>query len=264
MTTPQGSFSRALTIQRRVVWALFLRETLTRYGRHNIGVLWLFGEPMLFTLGITAVWTLMKLSHASSIPIVAFALTGYSTVLVWRNMPNRLNKAIEIHLGLMHHRNVRPLDIYLARLLLEIGGVTTSFVVLSAVFCSIGWMDPPENVLEVIGGWALMVWFGSALAILVGTISEHSELFERLWHPVTYILIGFSGLGFIVDAMPKAAQQYLVLIPMVNCSEIIREGYFGSLFTAHYDVLYVVTWNCVLSFLAMAGVRSVSRGMTLQ
>lgn len=219
---------------------------------------------MLFTLGITALWSLMHLSHASDIPIVAFALTGYSTVLVWRNMPNRLNKAIEIHLGLMHHRNVRPFDIYAARIALEVGGVTTSFVVLSSVFCSIGWMDPPEDILTVIGGWVLMVWFGASLAVLVGSISEHSELFERLWHPITYIMIGFSGLGFLVDAMPAASQKYLLYIPMVNCSEIIRDGYFGSLFKAHYDVLYVVIWNIVQTYLAMIGVRMLSRGTTLQ
>ncbi|WP_257538998.1 ABC transporter permease [Sphingobium sp. CFD-1] len=256
------ALSRSFAIQCRVIWALFLRETLTRYGRHNIGVLWLFAEPMTFTLGITAIWTITKLSHSSQIPIVAFAVTGYSTVLVWRNMPNRLDKSVEMHLGLMHHRNVRPIDIYIARLMLEIGGVTTSFVVLSLGFSAMGWMALPEDVLKVIWGWVLMVWFGSALAIIVGAISEHSELFERFWHPFTYIMIGFSGLGFIVDAMPHAAQEYLLLVPMVNCAEIIRDGYFGSLFKAHYDVGYVLIWNAVLSLFAMVGVRSITAKVT--
>lgn len=254
--------SRSFSIQCRVIWALFLRETLTRFGRHNIGVLWLFGEPMLFTLGITAIWTLTKLSHSSQIPIIAFAVTGYSTVLVWRNMPNRLDKAVEVHLGLMHHRNVRPIDIYLARLMLEIGGVTTSFVVLAVVFSALGWMALPEDVLKVLWGWFLMVWFGSALAINVGALSERSELFERLWHPFTYIMIGFSGLGFLVDAMPRPAQEYLLLVPMVNCAELIRDGYFGSLFHAHYDVSYILIWNSVLSLFAMVGVRSLTAKIT--
>jgi ABC-type polysaccharide/polyol phosphate export permease len=34
-----------------VLGALLIRELLTRYGRHNIGFLWLFVEPMIFTLG---------------------------------------------------------------------------------------------------------------------------------------------------------------------------------------------------------------------
>ena len=40
------SLLQSWKIQRRVVWALTLREILTRYGRHNIGFLWLFAEPM--------------------------------------------------------------------------------------------------------------------------------------------------------------------------------------------------------------------------
>jgi len=261
---PKGSLASSLTIQARVIHALFLRETMTRYGRHNIGVLWLFAEPMMFTLLILSIWTLLKLSHSSDIPITAFALTGYSTVLLWRNMPNRLEKSIGMHLGLMHHRNVRPIDIYLARLLLEIGGATASFVFLSLTFIGIGWMTPPENVLEVVAGWVLMAWFGSALAMAVGAMSELSEIFERLWHPVTYILVGFSGLGFLVDALPQSGQKYALLVPMVNCLEIIRDGYFGSMFTAHFSVMYILVWNAVLSFLAMLGVRIVSTRDSLE
>ena len=46
-----GRLSDAWRVERRVIWALMLREMMTRYGRHNIGFLWLFAEPMLFTLG---------------------------------------------------------------------------------------------------------------------------------------------------------------------------------------------------------------------
>jgi ABC-2 type transport system permease protein/capsular polysaccharide transport system permease protein len=108
-----SSLGRSLAIQRRVVWALTLREMLTRFGRHNIGFLWLFVEPMLFTLGVTALWTATKAVHGSDLPIVAFAVTGYSSVLLWRNMPSRCINAVTPNLSLLYHRNVRPLDIYL-------------------------------------------------------------------------------------------------------------------------------------------------------
>jgi hypothetical protein len=38
---------------------------------------------------VTALWTATKSVHGSDLPIVAFALTGYSSVLLWRNMPGR-------------------------------------------------------------------------------------------------------------------------------------------------------------------------------
>ncbi len=90
MTASAGpSLRHSLRVQGRVLWALLLREMLTRYGRHNIGFLWLFVEPMLFTLGVAALWTAAKAYQGSNLPIVAFALTGYSSVLLWRNMPGR-------------------------------------------------------------------------------------------------------------------------------------------------------------------------------
>ena len=38
---PPSSLRRSATIQLRVIHALVMREVLTRYGRHNIGFLWL-------------------------------------------------------------------------------------------------------------------------------------------------------------------------------------------------------------------------------
>ena len=81
--------------QWRVLSALVMRELLTRYGRNNIGFLWLFLEPMLFTLAITIFWAATRSIHGSAIPITAFALTGYSSVLLWRNMVGRCINAIE-------------------------------------------------------------------------------------------------------------------------------------------------------------------------
>ena len=51
------SFLHSLAIQLRVIRALLMREVITRFGRHNLGVLWLVAEPMIFTLGVAALWS---------------------------------------------------------------------------------------------------------------------------------------------------------------------------------------------------------------
>ncbi len=259
-----SAFVRASAIQKRVVWALFLREALTRYGRHNIGFLWLFLEPMIFTLGITAFWTITKSVHGSDLPIVPFAITGYSSVLMWRNMPGRLAKAVEPNIGLMHHRNVRLIDIYLARLLLEVAGVTMSFIFLTLFFAGIDWLRFPEDLLEVILGWVLIVWFGMGLGLVIGSLSEQSEVFERLWHPATYLLFPLSGAAFIVDALPKVMQNVVLYLPMVHCVEIVRQGFFGSAFIAHFDMGYVIACNLVLTFIGLLNTGKVARGIVLE
>lgn len=248
-----------MAIQLRVIGALLLREVLTRYGRHNIGFLWLFVEPMLFTLGVTALWTAMKSAHGSNLPIVAFALTGYSSVLLWRNMPGRCTNAIEPNLALLHHRHVKVMDVFAARLLLEVAGVTTSFMTLSILFMTIGWIKLPENVLLVTLGWILLSWFGASLAVTIGALSERSEIVDKLWHPMSYLLFPLSGAAFLVDWLPPKAQAIVLLLPMVHGTELLRAGYFGSAIRSHYDIGYMVTCCLGLSLMALALMRETAR-----
>jgi len=254
-------FAQSWRIQLRVLGALLIREMLTRYGRHNIGFLWLFAEPMIFTLGVTALWTATKSVHGSDLPIVAFALTGYSSVLLWRNMPGRCIGALWSNLALMYHRNIKVLDIYSARVLLEFGGATISFFTLSLVFLMLGWLTPPEDILQIAGGWLLLAWFGGALAIFLGALSHQSELVEKLWHPASYLIFPLSGSAFMVDALPKFAQEIVLYIPMVHGVEIVREGWFGERARAHYDLGYILPLCLVLSLAALLQARHVARNV---
>jgi ABC-2 type transport system permease protein/capsular polysaccharide transport system permease protein len=244
-----------VAVQRRVLGALLIRELLTRYGRHNIGFLWLFVEPMMFTLGVTALWTATKSVHGSDLPIVAFALTGYSSVLLWRNMPGRCIGALEANLSLFYHRNIRALDIYMARIAIEFAGATVSFLVLGLVFILMDWLSPPEDVLTVVGGWLLIAWFGAALAMTLGALSHEFELVDKFWHPISYLLFPLSGAAFLVSGLPPAAREVVLWVPMVHGVEIIRDGFFGSKVEAIYDAGYAATCALVLSAAALIAVR---------
>lgn len=255
----RASIAQSWAIQRRVIGALLMREVLTRFGRHNIGFLWMFVEPMLFTLGVTALWTLVGASHGSDVPIVAFALTGYSSVLVWRNMPSRCIGAVAPNLALMYHRHVRLIDIFAARILLEAAGASCSFFILSIFFIAIGWIQPPEDLLKVIGGWLMLVWFGGSLGLWLGAWNEQTELVEKIWHPMAYLLFPLSGAAFFVDALPKAAQDVVLWLPMTHGVEMVREGYFGSEFKPHYDFKYMAACCAVITIFGLIKVRLVSQ-----
>lgn len=257
--TEHGSTLESAVIQLRVIGALLMREVLTRYGRHNIGFLWLFVEPMMFTLGVAALWTAMKATHGSNLPIIAFAITGYSTVLLWRNMPGRCAGAIGPNLSLMYHRNVKVLDVFLSRIILEIAGTTISFIVLTITFSTLGWMEYPEDLLKTVIGWLLLCWFSGALAVFIGCLSERSEIAEKIWHPTSYLLFPLSGAVFMVEWLPDAGKNVVLLLPMVHCVELIREGFFGRHVQAHYSISYVATFCLVLTFLALSQERAVSR-----
>lgn len=258
---PPIPIGRSLIIQWRVIGALLMREVLTRYGRHNIGFMWMFGEPMLFTLGVAALWSFARMSH-SSMAVVPFAVTGYSSVLLWRNMPNRCSGAVEPNLALMYHRNVKVIDIYFSRILLEFAGATMSFLLLCLFFTFIGWMSEPDDIMKILIGWLLLGWFGAALAIGVGAMSEMSEVTEKIWHPVTYLMLPLSGAMFMVDWLPDAMQEVILYLPMVHGVEMLREGYFGSAVRAHYDISYMIATCSCMTLVGLSLAREVGRRVT--
>jgi capsular polysaccharide transport system permease protein len=253
------SLLSSLGIQRRVLHALLMREIITRFGRENLGVLWLAGEPILFTIGVATLWSLVRQHADSQIPIVAFAVTGYSSVLMWRNSANRSSSAIEQNKPLLFHRNVRVIDVLLTRVALEIGGATSSFIVLASLFTFIGWMPMPADLFKVMCGWFMLAWFGASLALLIGAGTAFSDIVERIWHPAAYILFPISGAAFMVDWLPVGLQKIVLLLPMVHGIEMLREGYFGGVVPAHYDIGYMATCCLVLSLAGLYLVREASR-----
>lgn len=250
-----GALAPALAIQRRVIKALIMRELLTRFGRRNIGFMWLFVEPMAFTLGVTLLWTFTRVIHGSALPIVAFAVTGYSSVLLWRNAANRCAHAIEPNLSLLYHRNVRVLDLFCARLGVELAGGTIALVALSVAFIAMGWMAMPADMLTVVGAWLLLAGFACALGLVVGALAALSPLFERFWHTLAYLIFPLSGAVFMVDWLPRAVRELALWLPMVHGVEMLRHGYFGAAVRTHENPWYLLGANLVLLLAGLMLVR---------
>lgn len=258
------SLRASWAIQRRVIWALLMREVITRYGRHNVGVLWLVLEPLGFTVGVAVLWTALGMGHGSSMPIVAFAITGYSSVLLWRNTVSRCNAAINQNFSLLFHRNVRVMDVFATRILLEVGGATASFVLLAVVMILAGVMPPPQDPLVAVAGWLLLAWFGGALATLIGAAASFSEIVDRVWHPVSYLMFPLAGAAFMVDWLPAAGQEVVLWLPMVHGVEMVRQGFYGHLVRTYFDVGYFVVANLALSLAGLLVLRQAGRRVKSQ
>ncbi len=254
------SFLQSLAIQRRVISALLLREILTRYGRHNIGFLWLFIEPMFFSIGITILWTYMSFSKGT-IPIAGFALTGYSALVLWRNTVNKMTGAASSNKGLLYHQQVKILDIVLARTFLEFASVTISFVILTIVFQQLGLMEMPLDPLAALIGWFYLMWFVLGTGMIAAYLGTISEVFDRVWHVLLYLTLPFTGAFSMVAWLPPEAQNILLWSPMANAVEMLREGYFGPGIQAMYSVQYLVIVNSAVTLLGLLLVRKIRRGL---
>ena len=255
---PMTSLWDSFQIQCRVIWALMLREMITMYGRHGLGFLWIFAMPMILTTGITAAWSFRGVHEGGAdIPIAAFALTGYSSLILYRNMPSTAAAAVKMNVNLLYHRNVRVLDLFLARIILQISSITFSLVTLTIFFTWIGLMPAPIDPLLALTGWTATAFFGIGMGFFIGSFATKHEWVDHIWHPFSYILGGIAGAALLMQSVPPKLRNILLWFPLVHGSECLRDGYFGNKFTPYYDLSYEYFVSFILILLGLLQIRTI-------
>lgn len=259
MPAPRSQFEltmEGLRVQGRVIHALLLRELQTRFGRGHLGFLWLFLEPLLLASAIGILKSLLSPGSSGAVPTFLFVVVGYAPYFAFRAIINRATTAFQANMTLMYHRQVRLLDIMLARNLLEMAAVTC---VLLLVIAGTSWITgfAPHDLPTMVFGLLLLFGFANGLALLVAAGAARWEVVDRLVHPVTYLSLPFSGALFALHYMPRQFQELLLWNPQVHVHEMMRDGMFGDLIPAYYYVPYLLGWVLVLNLLGMAAVRAV-------
>lgn len=257
--TADTTLKESFQIQKRVVKALILREMITRYGRNNLGFLWLFVEPLLVTMVTALLWKFVRGSQISSINIVAFMITGYPMMMLWKKSSSRAMEAVSSNIGLLYHRNVRMFDLLLSRMILEIASVTVAQIAIMLLFIFIGWIDLPADMFYMIIAWLLMAFFGLGLGFVLYAISCKSEVFGKIWNAMGMVFMMASGVFYFVSALPQQAQEIVLWIPMTHGTEMFRHGYFGATVVTMENPWYLALWDIILLFIGLLAFRSVVR-----
>lgn len=238
--TPKSPFWTGLQVQLRVFGALIMREMITRYGRENVGFLWLILEPMILTVGVMIMWTLLN-HEAHGLGVVAFVLSGYMPLTLWRHMSSQLVSCLRHNLPLMYHRQIRIADALIARGLLEVGGTTIALIIVYTATRLAGFIDPYADLGLIMAGWFFMAWFAFGVGLILAALAEIFEFVEKLIAPLQYLSLPISGMFFMVAWLPSDVQKLALYVPLVHCFELFRSGTFGDTIVAYYDVSYLFT-----------------------
>ena len=257
-------FSEAVATQVAVLKALMLREMNSRFGRDNIGILWLIGEPMLLASAITFVHV-FKGGHNNhgSIQPGMFTLIGYTCFILFRGLFNRAGSLIDGSTQLLYHRMITLFDVVIVRTLIETAGCFSAYVVLMVIFYMIGIGDFPVRPLYVYAGYGLMAWLATAASMIVANLTFERPTLERISHMFTYFMMPFSGAFFMVEWLPYDYQQIIVWNPLTVIFEILRYGQFETASSEFIDFGYVIGVNAVLTYIGLILLRDVRKKINL-
>lgn len=240
-----------------VIGALIVRELQTRFGRDNIGVLWVLAEPLLFAGAITLLHMKGGGHMESGMTPAAFTLTGYGPYIIMRGIVSRGESVIEANGSLLYHRQVTLFDMLIARALLESAAVSTATLFLLVLVTLLGLANLPDRPLLLLAGVFLITWFSFALSMMIGSAAAVSTVVSRFVHPFTYLMLPVSGAFFLMKWIPEPYRYYISWIPFPHMFELIREGQFGSFESEHMDIPYVLAWCMGLTLLGLLALRIV-------
>lgn len=249
-------FWRNFKVQRRVVGALIIREIYSRFGRENLGFAWIIGEPLIFAFPVLFVWHLIKAPFERGLPLVPFFWTGYLPLLLFRHMSARMLMFVRANAGLLYHSQITIFDLFLGRALLEILSNLAAVTFSGAVLLTLGAIPVPQDLPMFYLGYFYMIWWSVAVAMIVGGLSERTELVEKIWQPTSYLYMAVSGFFFLSEWLPPHLRHFaLKAMPPIQCYDMIREGLFGPTVHPHYDLVYM---SVVFTLMSAIGLHFIS------
>lgn len=263
----KGSFSElraGWAIQVRVIHALMIRELTTRFGRENIGFLWIMAEPILFAGLVGIIWRLSKGPEEHGISIIAFVATGYIPITLFRHGVSRSVAIFTANGSLLYHRQVKILDFIIVRFAIEFLGGMMAYLLMAIVLILFDEMPMPSNVGLLLAGWAVYAMFCFSLCLIIAPISEMSEVIEKFVPVTTYVVIPFSGLFSMASWLTPSLREYFLLSPFANGMEMMRKGVWGDEITAYYNVWNPIICSMVAALIGLALCRHVRRTLAVE
>lgn len=242
--------SGAMT-QLRVVYAVALRETRTRFGQHRAGYLWALLEPILWIATFAGLYSMAGRHGPYGMDLVPFLATGIVTYSFFAKTVERGANAIDANRALLYYPHVQTIDLILARTMLEAMTYGVVFVVILGAHAL--WIRELaiDDALTVVWGMFLASALGMSVGLVLCALSVLSNSVDRLRGPLMRPLFWISGLFFTANSLPSQVREIMLWNPVLHCSEIVRQGWFPQYQAYHADSAYVGAWIIAFSFLGL-------------
>jgi ABC-type polysaccharide/polyol phosphate export permease/Flp pilus assembly protein TadD len=254
---PPGFFARLRT-QRRVIAALVIRETRTRFADAKLGYGWALIEPVLHIMLLSAAFSLLL--HGKP-PIgghfFIFYYTGLIPYHIFVHTSSGMSHAITGNSAVLQLPPVTSFDVIAARGLLEIITDVIVATILLAAFGAIGVASMPDDLWAPAMALLATAAFGCGFGYVNAVLTVFFRSWEKTYAQLTRVLYFISGIFYVPGMMPDWARDILAWNPLLHAIDWFRAGFFESYEPHWLDRSYLV----ILAVLALLGGLGIERGL---
>ncbi len=252
---PQPDFFAALRTQWRVVHALIIRETRTRFGDSTLGYGWALLEPILHILMLSLVFAvLMHGRPPIGTQFFIFYYTGIIPYHLFVHTSSSMTFAVSANGSLLQLPLVSTFDVILARGLVELVTDLLVAVILLAGFGALGQAVLPNDFVGVSGAIATVWLLGCGCGFINAVINAFFKSWDKIWAQLTRILYFCSGIFYVPGMMPDWIRDILAWNPVLHAVDWFRASFFTDYQPHWLDRSYLAA-VAILSLLVGLGLE---------
>lgn len=229
--------------QFEVLGALLHREMEWRFARRSLGMV----EEIASIVVHVAVFSFLRIVSGTEqhdgMPILPFAASGVFIYWLFRTGVGNVSSAVFILSRYSPYATVTPLDIALARGLVNMGLYTVLGMVVFYILELSGWSGPIRDPMYVIGMMLYAGVFGIGAGLFCSGLFYYAPILR------TVIVVGglrilslVSGTFFIIPDLPAKLRSIALYIPLLHMNDMMREAYFATYHATQANRTYVFFW----------------------
>jgi len=243
----ESSLREALALQARIVRALVLREVRTLYGRHRLGYLWAFFEPITHIGFWFLLWTFMHRGNVvhDMAPFV-FLSCGLIPFFCFKNVASFVQGAISSNAALLQFPPVKQIDTVIARFLLKSATMLVVGLTIFGILIFTGAADWPSEPLKVLLATMVMLLLGLGYGTFNCVACHLFPTYSHFTGMIGRVLYFTSGLFFVSETLPTPVLNILQWNPALHGVELFRSGW-SALYESRFATFdYLVFFALVL------------------
>lgn len=222
----------------RVIFALFVRELTTSYGRTQLGFLWAIFEPlggiMVLSLGFSMIFKTPALGES----FLMFYATGYLPYSLYVKLNSQISVSIRQNKTLLFYPAVTYFDVIVARFIL------ISLIELIVMVFVLGGIIVTQKTGVVVRydmiflALFLCMMLGTGVGIVNAVMFERIPAWRSVWQIFNRPMFFVSGVMFIVDSLPEFAKNVFLWNPLLHVIGYFRKGFYGGYEGAYLSWIY--------------------------
>lgn len=238
--------------QRRVLFALMLRNIRTRFFGSGLGYLVSIAWPLSHILIIVAIFDISGRAAPYGSSVGLFIATGTVPFMIFSYLSRFMMLAVIHARPLLAFPEVKVLDILLASALLEVLASTFVTAILVVIAWAVGIDFLPRDIVQASGALGAAILLGLGSGLLNGVIALALPMWFTVYALFTIILWMTAGVWFVPDAMPHTLREILSYHPVLQIIEWMRSAYFDGYGNLVLDRSYPVYFGVLMVFLGFA------------